>query len=189
MLHWGLTRPGACMPRSLPLAALLLGACGQPELNPDAYHWDVVLSGFEDTCNEPAEPYRESMTYSLSFDGSAASVALGWETFANGSISGCNLEYESPLIGEDRPGGFVQWVLTGEAAMRSGGDGCDMGEQVDEFINGANLSWDDYSDGKDADAVDWIGIETFEIAYSEDPALVAGCTYSLLVVGAYQQNG
>lgn len=178
------------MTRPALLSLLLLAACGQPELDPDAYHWDVVLSGFEDTCNDPAQAYQESMTYSLSYEGSATALAIGWETFANGQLTGCNLEYESPLIGEDRSDGFVQWVLSGYATYRSGGDSCDMGEQVDELMSDYRLSWDDYSGGLAAEDVDWIGVETFEIEYADETSsLVAGCVYSMLVVGTYREDG
>lgn len=179
---------------SLMLAALFATACdNRPDLNPDAAHWDVKVTGFIDTCNDPGVSSSDDFTYSLTFDGSATDLAIGWDTFANGAISGCFLTYGSPLVGEDRAGGFVQWKLSGEAYWRQGGDACSLMDRAGDYDDyydelDFDTDWDQRAD-VDISEADWIGVETFRIENSEDPALSIGCTYTSLVVGSYAGSG
>lgn len=182
---------------------LLLAGCGQPELNPDAYHWDVLVTGFADTCNAEPQGYSEQFVYSLSYgegdEASAVNVGIGWDTFASGRISGCSIAYDSPVVGEDRNGGevFVQWQMSGYAYNRQGGDACSMAERVNEVYGehedlDFDSDWSSRSNIEEPDAVDWIGVETFEIVNVVDAegepsdAFPVGCQYSTLVVGSYR---
>lgn len=184
------------MNRIVPLLGVLLAAgCGQPELNPDAFHWDVVVSGFDDQCNEPAVPSKDNFTYSLSFEGSLVDLAIGWDSFASGTISGCSIRYESPLVGQDHGGHQVQWELAGEGFFRQGRDDCEMGEKVQQiYDNNAPLldfeaDWEQRSDVADADRVDWVSVETFRIISDEAEDLPVNCTYTSLVVGSFVVAG
>ena len=88
-----------------PMFALLLLGCTEPEdgLDPDSSHWDVTVTAFLDECTGDT-PYQESMTYSLDFDGSLVKLKIGYDAFASGTLRGCELEYESQVVGEpDRP--------------------------------------------------------------------------------------
>lgn len=179
----------------VPALALLAGACKDPELNPDAYHWDVTVSGFEDDCNVPAVGSLEEYTYSLLFEGSIVNLYIGWDAFANGAISGCSITYQSPTVLEERAGGNVQWLMTGEGFYRQIGDTCDIPDRVNEYYDAYpdlldfDGDWASRSGGLELSAVDWIGVETFEIVNSEDESLPLGCTYSSLVVGQYREDG
>lgn len=160
------------MSRLPALALIALAACGGgEELDPDAYYWDVSLLGTFSTCHDDDNVvgYAEDFTYGLSFDGSATTLRIDGNTFASGLISGCSLDYESGVVGQDRPGGFVQWQLLGEALIETGGDGCSIPD-----IEGTPL--------------DWYGTETFVITYSEDPALAEGCEYEMSVQGVYVEQ-
>lgn len=158
-------------PPLLALALLLpaLSACDSDELDPEGYHWQVKVSGAVDQCNDDPVAYQESFVYSLFFNGSETLIKIGDEEFAEGLISGCSLEYESDLIGEQRgtDGVWIKWRLTGEAVIRQGGSGCELEE-----------------------GIDWEGTETFTIEDSEDTGLAEGCTYTMDVVGTYlNQSG
>ncbi len=152
----------------LPAALIALAACGGGGApDPVTYYWDVSLEGTDTTCEAAPADYAEDFTYGLSFDGSAVTLRIDGNPFASGLISGCSLSYESGVIGQDRPGGFVQWQLLGEALVETGGEGCDIPA------------------GPDGEALDWLGTERFAITYSEDPAVAEGCEYELSVAGVY----
>jgi len=171
-------------------------ACGdKDELDPDSYHWDVRVTGVENTCTEDQDGYSEDFVYSLDFTGSLTKLKIGYDGFATGTLKGCELEYESQVVGEpDRAGGAVQWVLSGNAVQRTGGDICDMEDKVEEMRNDAEIAddvWGEFRDkylmsNEPAD-IDWVGIETFEIVGSENESVEVGCSYTSFVAGTYRQ--
>ena len=172
----------------------LLAGCGEEPLAEDAYHWDVHVTGVDNTCTDDTKAYVEDFVYSLQFTGSLTKLMIGTDSFATGTLRGCELDYESQVVGDqDRD---VQWVLSGHAVQRTGGDICDMEDKVEEERIDAGIeddAWTEnqskYLNGLEAADVDWVGFETFEIVASEDDSISAGCTYTLFVAGTYRQDG
>ncbi|MFH1467081.1 MAG: hypothetical protein ABIO70_22045 [Pseudomonadota bacterium] len=157
----------------LALMPLSLLACVEEPGPPSGtFDWDVTITGIEDLCN-PTDPQGslEEVTYSLLFDGSLTSIYIGPDLFAQGIMSGCALEYDSPVVGERRGENeefWVKWQITGDATLRQGGSSCDIVEE----------------------GIDWVGEETFEIVETDDPSLQIGCTYTMSVVGTFTgRNG
>ncbi|MBW1878326.1 MAG: hypothetical protein JRI25_09390 [Deltaproteobacteria bacterium] len=151
----------ACL---LALAAGSVAACGEPATG---FAWDVTLSTFEDRCSDTGDPYLETLTYVLNFDGAAVDVAIdvpgeGPITFATGGIAGCGIDYASVVWEELRDGHSVRWQIEGSARWRQGGIGCNL-----------------------EPGVDWLGTETFEILYSLHPDIPAGCRVLLNAEGVY----
>ncbi|MCP4806631.1 MAG: hypothetical protein GY913_29275 [Proteobacteria bacterium] len=173
-----------------------LASCGEEPLSEDAYHWDVKVTGVETDCvpEDQQSPYGENLTYSLEFTGSLTKLMIGTDSFATGTLRGCELEYESQVVGDqDRD---VQWVLSGHAVQRTGGDICDMADKVEEERLAAGIDDDawtanqsQYLGGGEPATVDWVGMETFEIVASEDASIPVGCTYTLFVAGNYRTDG
>lgn len=178
----------------LPLVLLSLAAlmgCAEPE-DENLFTWDVKVTGVDNSCTEDAGGSAETFTFGAAFEGSLVALKIvGTETtdtFATGSISGCTVTYESQVVGEpDRAGGPVQWVLSGEAVYRTGGEVCNMAENVAETAADMNIDLDsfDYLSGADPDQVDWVGHETFEVVASENESVAVGCTYTSFVAGTY----
>ncbi len=122
----------------------------------------------EDLCNNSPVDYQETFTYSLYYEpeGSGVDLRIDGASFATGVISGCMVEYESPITGEERGEDlWIKWQLTGEATHRPGGYSCDLD-----------------------DGVDWSGEEVFQVVSSDDPDFSVGCTYTTNVVGIYLEN-
>lgn len=177
------------------LFTTLVGCGDKEELDPDSYHWDIRVTGVENDCSEDQQGYAEDFIYSLDFVGELTKLKIGYDGFATGSLRGCQLIYQSQVVGEpDRAGGAVQWVLSGDAVERSGGDICDMEDKVEEYRNLAEIddeTWTEFRDkylmdNEPAD-VDWVGVESFEIVASENESLEVGCTYTSFVAGTYRQ--
>ena len=169
------------------LALLALVACEPDGLDPYSSHWDVTVTAFENTCTDSEQGYQENFTYSLDYEGSLVKLKIGQDAFSTGTLSGCRLEYESQVIGEpDRPGGAIQWVLSGDAVVTTDASICQMEENVGEYMSEYDLDWDTYGAGNAADAVTWVGVEHFEIVASEDESIDVGCTYSMVVAGTYR---
>jgi hypothetical protein len=165
--------------------------CAEPE-DENLFTWDVKVTGVDNSCTEDAGGSAETFTFGAAFEGSLVALKIvGTETtdtFATGSISGCTVSYESQVVGEpDRAGGPVQWVLSGEAVYRTGGEVCNMAENVAETAADMNIDLDsfDYLNGADPDQVDWVGQETFEVVASENESVAVGCTYTSFVAGTY----
>ncbi len=141
---------------------LSLLACEQSRVPEDAIYFEVEVTGNIDECHPEAEGgYRETFTYALAFDASSATIYIGEDVFAVGTIVGCDLEYHTVVIGEDTEAdGAVKWQLYGSASVDpSPGDACVEGE------------------------AEWEGTEFFEIVSSEDETLVPGCQYSMTASG------
>jgi hypothetical protein len=160
------------MRRLLALPSFCLLACiEEPGPPSGSFDWDLTITGIEDLCH-PTEPIgsQDDYVYSLLFDGSLTTIYIGADTFAQGIMSGCSLEYDTPIVGERRGQDgelWVKWQITGEAVLRLGGGSCDLPE-----------------------GVDWDGTETFEIVETDDPSLLVGCTYTMSVQGTFSgKNG
>jgi hypothetical protein len=168
------------------LALFTLVACTPEGLDPDSSHWDVTVTAFENTCTDSEQGYQEPLTYSLDYEGSLVKLKIGYDAFATGTLSGCKLSYESQVIGEpDRPGGAIQWVLSGDANYSTSPDLCEMEANVGEYMTEYDLDWDTVGAGHATNDVSWVGVETFEIVASEDESIEVGCTYSMVVAGTY----
>ncbi len=178
----------------LPLVLLSLVAlvgCAESE-DENLFTWDVLVTGVDNNCTEDESGSSETFTFGAAFEGSLVALKIvgveSTDTFATGSISGCTVTYESQVVGEpDRAGGPVQWVLTGEAVYRTGGEVCNMAENVAETAADMNVDLQsfDYLNGADADTVDWVGRESFEVVASENEGVPVGCTYTSFVAGTY----
>lgn len=136
----------------------------------EGFAWQVTVSGGEpgfDSCNIGSEqPYTETFTYALDFDGANVDLGLLIDGtifgFADGNLSGCDVSYQSVVWQDQRDGGEVRWQLEGEASMRQGGSTCNMD-----------------------DGVDWVGFEEITVLDSTDPDVPPGCTYRMDATGTY----
>jgi hypothetical protein len=113
-----------------------------------------------DTCHPGNdEGYQETFEYAVAFNAASADVYVKGELFAGGTLTGCNLTYQTVVIGEDINGRELKWQLTGQAVIDGGDDSCVESE------------------------FDWDGTETFEIVASTDDAVEPGCTYPMSSFG------
>ena len=149
------------------LLLLSLLACIDNSKVPDgAMAYTVEVTGIgPDTCHPGNETgWQETFEYALAFDGSAVDLYMDGEPFAAGTRSGCNLTYQSVVIGDDdRVGGPIKWQLTGVARTEDDASG-------DACVDG---------DGE------WEGTETITVISSEDDAIEPGCTYPMSTIGQY----
>ncbi len=171
------------------LVPLLLAACAGDPLE-DAFSWDVAAVGVADTCNDPAVPSREDFTYSVVFDRSQATLYIGTDSFATGTLAGCNLEYSSPVVREDRGPGeeeWVQWELEGSATFKQGGSSCDVAGEAQRIVADLGRDWDSLELEWSPEELDWVGLETFTIVGVGEAVtdLDPGCTYTVLVAGVF----
>lgn len=140
------------------LPFLFLVACETSNIPPESDHFSVTVSALDGEGT-----YSDTFEYYLSFDASSALVFIGEDAFARGTVSGCDLTYQSVVVGQDTDGGSVKWQLNGQAQIEaSDGDPC--------------------VDGDD----DWAGTEEFEIVASEDEAIPVGTTYQLQTHGTFE---
>lgn len=144
--------------RFAPLLATLV-ACGGGDL--PGHYWELTATTGTDGCNNPAVQYAEDFEYRLEIDVSDVQVAIGPDTFASGTLDGCNVTYDSVVWTEVREAGNIQWTLHGEATAQRGDGACGTGD------------------------ADWIGTETFLVLSSEDPTVSPGCEYVLNLAGTY----
>jgi hypothetical protein len=153
---------------------LSLVACQESRVPEDAVYYDVQVTaadidgdGLADSCHpDNTEGYQEAFTYALAFDENSATIYIGEQVYAVGTIMGCDLTYQTVVIGEDTQNdGYVHWQLTGQAQVdQPGQDQCT-------------------SDDPD---LDWVGTEYFEIISTDDDTLEPGCTYESTTAGAAQ---
>lgn len=151
------------------LSVSLTGCIDNSNVPDEALVYTVTVTGIgPDTCHSDDwegndEGYRETFEYAVAFDASAASIYANGEPFAAGSLSGCNLTYQTVVIGEDdRAAGALKWQLTGTAKIETDESGTCV----------------------DGDA-EWEGTETYTVIASEDDTMEAGCTYPTSTVGDY----
>lgn len=142
------------------MAWFVMVGCGEGSVA--GHLFQVDLTGVADECHEPDESVGETYDYVLVLRGASAEVYIDDTLFANGSLVGCDLTYQSPLYTETREdGSSVRWSVTGDAVVEVGGVTCE----------GAG-------DG-------WAGNETINIVESTDPAVPRGCTYTSTASGSY----
>ncbi|MSP54408.1 MAG: hypothetical protein EXR69_02195 [Myxococcales bacterium] len=142
----------------------LTGCIDNSDVPDDALVYTVTVTGIgPDTCHPGNEEgWEEVFEYAVAFDASAASIYANGEVFAAGSLSGCNLSYQTVVIGEDdRAEGALKWQLTGTAKIETDGATC-----------------------VDGDA-EWAGTETYTVIATEDDTMEAGCTYPTTTVGEF----
>ena len=146
------------------LAIIMSSGCSEEP--PDGFVWAIDLVGTIDGCNNPVVGYQTSSDYRLTFEGSAVALSIGPDEFANGTISGCQVAYQTVVWGEDREidGEMheIKWQITGDAIFRQGGDTCNLPV-----------------------GTDWIGTEITTILDSTSPSFEVGCTYTVETTGAY----
>ncbi|MDP2312356.1 MAG: hypothetical protein Q8P41_05585 [Pseudomonadota bacterium] len=157
------------------LLVLSLLACSNSKVPEDAIFYDVTVTAenndddaLVDECHpEASEGYQESFLYAVAYDGSKATIYIGNDVFALGTVSGCDLTYSTVIIGEETEAdGPVKWQLTGTASIDpTEGDAC---------VDG---------DG------DWDGFETFEIISTENETLEPGCEYETKTLGDFSSSG
>ena len=107
----------------------------------------------------------ENYTYGLIQSGDAISILLDGEEFAQGTLSSCELQYESPVWLESIQGGDVQWKVEVDVAL------------VD--LNGTCKS----AFKEDAAAYDFLGIEKVSIVGSDNPKYPIGRTAWKVISG------
>lgn len=158
--------PSGGSPVLLPLI-MLLAACNNSRVPPEALVFNVTVTGIgPDSCH-PGDTtgYQADFEYAVAFSGSDADIYVDGEPFAAGVINGCNLTYQTAIIGQDVDSGNIKWQLTGQALLDPADDTCVPG------------------DG------DWAGSETFTVVDAEvDEALdptTAGCTYPMSTGGSF----
>jgi hypothetical protein len=145
------------------MAVALSAGCGGDPLT--GFIWDVEVIAATDTCNDPPVDYDgpRRFDYRLDYAGAQVTLALGEESFASGTIAGCEVGYHSVVWPASKDGYDLKWQLTGDATFRVGGDTCNL-----------------------PNGVDWSGTETFEIVSSDHPQIEVGCTYTLTLEGTYE---
>jgi hypothetical protein len=150
--------------QSLVVVAAVGGAGCKPVL-PGAY-WNVEQSMVEDLCNPTPIPADGSYEYRVIYDVQDITLAIGEDEFAHGTVSGCNLQYQTVVWPEDREEYKIAWQMSGSAVVtKGGGDGCS--------VEGGG---------------DWAGTEVFTIVTSEDPELSPGCTYTVEMTGTFVEE-
>jgi hypothetical protein len=160
----GLTVLSSAADRSVPVALIaLLFACQESRVPEGALMYSITVTGLEDTCHPDASTGSvEDFTYSVALDASESTIYIDDQVFAVGQVSGCTIEYNTVVIGEETEGdGEVRWQLFGTADFDPGDDACVEGDK------------------------DWDGTETFEIVSSEDDVLEEGCTYTATTSGSF----
>lgn len=136
----------------------LMLACETSKIPAESQHFTVTASALDGQGT-----YAEEFEYYLSFDASSATIFIGEDAFARGTVTGCDLTYQSVVVGQDTNGGEVKWQLFGQAGIETAeGDPC--------------------VDGDD----DWTGTEWFEIVASEDETIEVGTEYFLDTHGQYK---
>lgn len=142
-------------------AVALLGGCGH---DVSGFTWAIDVVDAHDTCHTPPLGYPGPlhMDYTMVFEQAQAALYFEDAVFANGTIAGCAVHYESVVWADDHGGKPLRWQIVGDATYEPGGDDC----------------------GLDAD-LDWQGTEEFDIIASEDPDIATGCSYTLDLEGSY----
>lgn len=153
-------------PKVFVFALIALLACTEESQVPeDALWYDVNVTGVDTTCalteEQMSAGYTDAFVYAVALDGSSATLYIEDQVFASGTVSGCNLDYQTVTIGEERPEGNLKWQIYGSAKIdgSAGSDACVEGDDA------------------------WLGTEYFEIVESEDEAIEVGCTYNMETTG------
>lgn len=137
---------------------ILLLACAESKIPADSQHFSVKVDADDGD-------YTETFDYYVAFDASSATLYIGESAFARGTLTGCELTYQSVVFGQDRADGDVKWQLFGNASIESAdGDPC--------------------VDGED----DWAGMEYAEIVASDDESIEVGTEYYMTTTGKFIGN-
>ena len=135
-----------------------LAGCGPGELPGD--YFQVTVTGAENLCTGDGTDYTENYEYRVMVENTDLTLAIGEDVWATGTADGCHLDYTSLAWSTYREDLEIQWQINGDAMVNLGG-------------------------GAGCAPQDWEGTETFVITESAHPAVKAGCTYTLDVVGKY----
>jgi hypothetical protein len=119
----------------------------------------------QNECTGSGLGYSDSFEYRVLIDGNDATIAIGEDIFAVGTLDGCNLSYTSLVwssyLDEAGVQKEVKWQIEGAASVNVGGaGGC-------------------------VDQGDWEGTESFSILSSQHTAISPGCLYELAVTGTW----
>lgn len=151
--------------RMLALLPLPLLACGEADKVPaDAllYAVTVTATGPDECHPGNTEGWQGSYTYAVAFNAAEATLFVDGEPFASGTITGCNLSYQTVVLGtQGREGGELKWQITGSARLDPGDNACVEGD------------------------LDFEGTETIEVIGSEDDGVEPGCTYPMMTEGTF----
>lgn len=145
---------------------LMMLACKHESKLPEGgTSYDITVTATKDECHPAAtEGYEETFTYYIALDGSTAGVYIDEQLFASGTVSGCTITYQTPIIGEEsEQDGDIKWQLFGQADFDDGSDACVAGDK------------------------DWAGTEYFEIVATENDSLEPGCQYLTDTSGTVQK--
>jgi len=138
--------------------AIVLSA-GCSDANLPGHRFDVTLTEADNGCTGESTP-AEDYTYRVEVQGAAVTLSIGEDLLATGTLSGCNVRYDSPPWTESRSGGEVRWSMSGEAVIALG-DGC-------------------------AAESGWVGTETITVLESSDADVQGGCRFTHDVDGTYE---
>lgn len=151
----------------LSAASLLLACIDNSRVPEGALVYSVEVTGTADSCHTDGSMdngWQDTFEYAVAFDASSADLYMDGQPFAAGTLSGCNLTYQSVVIGDDeRAAGALKWQLTGSSKVETdaSGDACVDGD------------------------TEWEGTETITVISSDDDAIEPGCTYTMSTVGDY----
>lgn len=147
---------------------LLVACIDNSKLPVGSLVYTVEITGTTDECHPTStEGYQETLEFGVFFDASSADVYADGQPFGAGTQSGCNLTYQSVVIGTDeRAGGDLKWQLTGSARIETDASG-------DQCVEGEG---------------EWEGTETITIISSDDEAIESGCTYTQTTLGEYVET-
>lgn len=148
------------------LSLVLIVACAESKVPDDAVFYNVEVTAVSNDCHpDNTEGYKDTFEYAVAFDASSATIYIGESAFAAGTITGCDLTYQTVVFGEDRGGGEIKYQLFGQAAVEStDSNGC----------------------VEDPDA-EWQGTEYYEIVNSADESVQKGCTYNMTTLGTLKK--
>jgi len=116
-------------------------------------------------CSDDVDRNTETYTYGLIQSGDSISILLDGEEFAQGTLSSCELQYESPVWLETLQGGDVQWKVEVDVAL------VDLNGTCKTVFTG------------EADAYDFLGIEKVTIVGSDNPKYPIGRTAWKVISG------
>lgn len=146
------------------LGFALAAGCNGGDL--PGYYFDVRLDGTDDACTGDPADYAESFEYRVELDSNDATLAIGDDVFATGTLEGCLLTYTSLVWTSSRDSAEITWQIFGSARIDlGGGDGC-----------------------VEQSGSDWDGTEQFVVLSSNAEDVSAGCTYDLALEGTFSRE-
>lgn len=147
------------------VAALAVGCNGSDE-DPTLVYAVTVIGDWSDCITVPTG-YTESFQYEVYQNPDSphlVTLAIDGTGFASGGITGCTMQYTSPVWLEERdsaPEAYLRWQIDGKVKYQGPAGGCrDLPE-----------------------GVDWYGTETITVVESGDETVPEGCTYEMEISG------